>query len=55
MQTDETSGIKVEGHIKIYDPVSDEIYVNKRCDGIPLAPCIADIDSNRLGYEINDR
>jgi hypothetical protein len=55
MQTDETSGIKVEGHIKIYDPISNEIYVNKRCDGIPSAPSIADINSNRPGYEPNDR
>lgn len=27
---DETGGIHVQGHIKIFDPVSGEIYVNKR-------------------------
>jgi hypothetical protein len=30
MQTKDTTGVHVEGHIKIYDPVSSEIYVNKR-------------------------
>jgi hypothetical protein len=30
MQSKETTGIHVEGHIKIWDPVSAEVYVNKR-------------------------
>ena len=29
-KTDEYSGVNIEGHIKIYDPESGEIYVNKR-------------------------
>jgi len=29
-KTDEYSGVNIEGHIKIYDPDSGEIYVNKR-------------------------
>ena len=30
MQSKETTGVHIEGHIKISDPVSGEIYVNKR-------------------------
>jgi hypothetical protein len=30
MQTKDATGIHIEGHIKIYDPVSNEIYINKR-------------------------
>ena len=30
MQHKETTGVHIEGHIKIHDPVSGEIYVNKR-------------------------
>jgi hypothetical protein len=30
MQSKDTTGIHVEGHIKIHDPVSGEIYINKR-------------------------
>ena len=30
MQTKDATGIHIEGHIKIYDPVSKEIYINKR-------------------------
>jgi hypothetical protein len=30
MQTKDVTGIHIEGHIKIYDPVSNEIYINKR-------------------------
>jgi hypothetical protein len=30
MQTKDATGIHIEGHIKIHDPVSKEIYVNKR-------------------------
>ena len=30
MQSKEKTGIHVEGHIKIWDPISSEIYVNKR-------------------------
>ena len=30
MQTTDQTGIHIEGHIKIYDPVSQEIYINKR-------------------------
>jgi hypothetical protein len=30
MQTKDSTGIHIEGHIKIWDPVSQEIYINKR-------------------------
>ncbi len=30
MQSKDLKGIHIEGHIKIYDPVSKEIYINKR-------------------------
>ena len=30
MQTKDATGIHIEGHIKIYDPISNEIYINKR-------------------------
>jgi len=30
MQTKDVTGVHIEGHIKIYDPVSAEVYVNKR-------------------------
>jgi len=30
MQSNDVTGIHVEGHIKIWDPVSSEIYINKR-------------------------
>jgi hypothetical protein len=30
MQTKDATGIHIEGHIKIYDPISDEVYINKR-------------------------
>jgi hypothetical protein len=30
MQTKEATGVHIEGHIKIWDPVSAEVYVNKR-------------------------
>ena len=30
MQTKDVTGIHIEGHIKIWDPESKEIYVNKR-------------------------
>jgi len=30
MQTKDQTGIHIEGHIKIYDPVSQEVYINKR-------------------------
>jgi hypothetical protein len=30
MQSKDTTGVHIEGHIKIYDPVSAEVYVNKR-------------------------
>lgn len=30
MQSKDTTGIHVEGHIKIWDPVSAEVYINKR-------------------------
>ena len=30
MQTKDATGIHIEGHIKIYDPVSNEIFINKR-------------------------
>ena len=30
MQSKDLSGIHIEGHIKIYDPITQEIYINKR-------------------------
>ena len=30
MQNKDATGIHIEGHIKIFDPVSNEIYINKR-------------------------
>lgn len=48
MQSKDFSGVHVEGHIKIYDPVSQEIFVNKRNAihyenmSIALAQSIAD-------------
>lgn len=30
MQSKDQTGIHIEGHIKIYDPISNEIYINKR-------------------------
>lgn len=30
MQTKDLTGIHIEGHLKIFDPNSDEVYVNKR-------------------------
>ena len=30
MQNKETTGIHIEGHLKIYDPISSEVFVNKR-------------------------
>ena len=30
MQTKDATGIHIEGHIKIYDPVSAEVYIDKR-------------------------
>jgi hypothetical protein len=48
MQTTDLTGIHVEGHLKIFDPNSDEVYVNKRNAihyenmSIALAKSIAD-------------
>jgi hypothetical protein len=48
MQSKDFSGVHVEGHIKIYDPASQEVYVNKRNAihyenmSIALAQSIAD-------------
>ena len=30
MQSKDTTGVHIEGHIKIWDPISAEVYVNKR-------------------------
>jgi len=30
MQTKDVTGIHIEGHIKIHDPISKEVYINKR-------------------------
>lgn len=30
MQSKDTTGIHIEGHIKIWDPVSEEVFINKR-------------------------
>ena len=33
---DEQSGVLIEGHIKIFDPESEEVYVDKR-NAIPVS------------------
>ena len=30
MQSKDATGIHIQGHIKIYDPVSQEVFINKR-------------------------
>lgn len=30
MQSKDVTGVHIEGHIKIYDPISSEVYINKR-------------------------
>jgi hypothetical protein len=30
MQNKETTGVHIQGHLKIFDPLSDEVFVNKR-------------------------
>ena len=30
MQSKENTGIHIEGHIKIWDPISNEIFIDKR-------------------------
>lgn len=55
MQTNETSGINIEGHIKIYDPDSNEIFVNKRCDGIPTTNSTTDLIDTNTEYRYDRR
>jgi hypothetical protein len=48
MQSKDATGIHIQGHIKIYDPISQEVYINKRNAihyeniSIALAESIAD-------------
>jgi hypothetical protein len=48
MQSKETTGVHIEGHIKIFDPINNEVFVNKRNAihyenmSIALAKSIAD-------------
>jgi hypothetical protein len=48
MQSTETTGIHIEGHLKIYDPTTNEVFINKRNAihyenmSIALAKSIAD-------------
>ena len=47
MQSKDVTGVHIEGHIKIFDPISSEVYINKRNAihyeniSIALAQCIA--------------
>jgi hypothetical protein len=57
MQTKDVTGIHIEGHIKIYDPISQEIYINKRNAihyeniSVALAESLAN-SSNGFVYEM---
>jgi hypothetical protein len=57
MQSQETTGIHIEGHIKIWDPASTEVYVDKRNAihyeniSIALANSLAD-SGNGFVYEM---
>ena len=57
MQSQETTGIHIEGHIKIYNPESGEIFINKRNAihyeniSIALANSLAD-SGNGFVYEM---
>jgi hypothetical protein len=57
MQSQETTGIHIEGHIKIWDPVSTEVYIDKRNAihyeniSIALANSLAD-SGNGFVYEM---
>ena len=57
MQSQETTGIHIEGHIKIYNPISGEIFINKRNAihyeniSIALANSLAD-SGNGFVYEM---
>ena len=51
MQTKDLTGIHIEGHLKIFDPTTDEVFVNKRNAihyenmSIALANSVADLYS----------
>jgi hypothetical protein len=51
MQTKDLTGIHIEGHIKIFDPVSNEVYINKRnaihYENMSVAIANAMINSNQ--------
>jgi hypothetical protein len=57
MQSQETTGIHIEGHIKIWDPASSEVYIDKRNAihyeniSIALANSLAD-SGNGFVYEM---
>ena len=56
----DTGGIRAEGHLKIWDPESKEVYVNQRNAihyenfSYALANCLANKD-NRFIHEMQDR
>ena len=37
MQGKDLSGIHIEGHIKIHDPKSGEVFINKRINNVFIA------------------
>jgi hypothetical protein len=59
MQSKDLTGIHVEGHIKIYDPVSKEIYINKRNAihyenmSVALASSLANSTTGGFIYQMN--
>ena len=59
MQTNDATGIHIEGHIKIFDPVSNEIYINKRNAihyenmSIALASSLANITTGGFIYQMD--
>jgi hypothetical protein len=59
MQTKDATGIHIEGHIKIFDPVSKEIYIDKRNAihyenmSIALAQSLSNSNTGGFIYEMN--
>jgi len=55
MEPNDTSGLHISGHIKIYDPLTNEIYVSKRCDGSPVSQQpVLDNDNQLSENKLND-
>jgi hypothetical protein len=59
MQTNDATGIHVEGHIKIFDPETNQIYINKRNAihyenmSIALATSLANSTTGGFIYQMN--